>query len=184
MPVARRLRRRRSCEPPTTSRRAVLGAHLESAGATQIHDHYRGQRGSRLIVCTAKTSKTPSTPISWDSPATPGARDTPVRRYSVRTLSAHRALPHSRPDTARSPTSTPRDEPHQVRHTTCERSAELAEIAARRTGGDQTKLLQAHYARAPVPRSTNRPTRTSRPMSSAGSPQGEDIGTRKAWAGT
>lgn len=135
----------------------VLGAHTSAADATQIHDHYLkgsvfcGQCGSRLIVCNAKSSQGTIYPYFVCSARHAGRGDCTrqamliedvehlIERFFTRiqipteTRQALSGMLHAKFDQMMS-----------------EGAAELAELATRRTEleGEQTKLLQAHYAGA------------------------------------
>ena len=135
----------------------VLGAHTSAADATQVHDHYLkgsvfcGQCGSRLIVCNAKSSQGTIYPYFVCSARHAGRGDCTrqamliedverlIERFYTRiqipaeTRQALSGMVHAKFDQMMS-----------------EGAAELAELAVRRTEleGEQTKLLQAHYAGA------------------------------------
>ncbi|WP_052466908.1 recombinase family protein [Mobilicoccus massiliensis] len=135
----------------------VLGTHRSAADATQVHEHYLkgtvfcGQCGSRLIVCNAKSSQGTIYPYFVCASRHGGRGDCArqamlieqverlVERFYAKvqidpeTIEAVSAMIHARFD-----------------EMMAEGAAELADLASRRTqlGGEQQKLLQAHYAGA------------------------------------
>jgi len=135
----------------------VLGTHRSAADATQVHEHYLkgtvfcGQCGSRLIVCNAKSSQGTIYPYFVCASRHGGRGDCTrqamlieqvellIERFYAKvqidpeTIEAVSAMIHARFDEMMS-----------------EGAAELADLASRRTqlGGEQQKLLQAHYAGA------------------------------------
>ncbi|SBN95856.1 Cassette chromosome recombinase B [Propionibacterium freudenreichii] len=135
----------------------VLGTHKSAADATQIHDHYLkgsvfcGQCGSRLIVCNAKSSQGTIYPYFVCSSRHAGRNNCTRQAMLIEDVEQLIERFYTR---VQIPTAT-RQALSEMIHAKfdqmmSEGAAELAELATRRTEleGEQTKLLQAHYAGA------------------------------------
>lgn len=135
----------------------VLGTHKSAADATQIHDHYLkcsvfcGQCGSRLIVCNAKSSQGTIYPYFVCSSRHAGRNNCTRQAMLIEDVERLIERFYTRvqipPETRQALSEMIHAKFDQMMS---EGAAELAELATRRTEleGEQTKLLQAHYAGA------------------------------------